>query len=510
MCIKTTADEVKEILQNLDITKATGADNVPARILKACSEELSTPLALLFNRSFSLGRVPEQWKPANITLVFKANERDLVENYRSISLLSIPGKCQERIVHTAIYSHVSAYLSDWQYGFVKGRSTATQLILTHYKWEKTLDEGRQVDVAFLDFCKAFNRVPHNVFLHKLCYLGISVNLLNWCKDYLSNRTQRVVIDGYSSSLSEITSGVPQGSILGPLFFVIFINDLPDVVCSNNTIALYADDSKIFRVIDCDEDLIYFQEDHDKLHQWSQRNRMDFNAKKCTIMRISGKQVPFTNGVHMNDTVLEEVKEIKDLGILTDCSLSWNSHTDMITAKANRMLGLIKRTCKDLKDTATLKILFCSLVRSNLEYCSVVWSPFTKRDIGKLERIQRRATKFILKSNDQYYIRLRGLKLLTLEQRRFLFDVTFLFNALNGYIDVDFSQFLDFYFQEYCYSFRHFDNRSLKKRFAGTNGLKDSFFHRIVDKWDILPYEIRSASNVCIFKSKVMKFLLKCK
>ena len=101
-------------------------------------------------------------------------------------------------------------------------------------------------------------------------------------------------------------------------------------------------------------------------------------------------------------------------------------------------------------------------------------------------------------------------MLTLEQRRFLFDVTFLFKALNGYIDVDFSQFLDFYFQEYCYSFRHFDNRSLKMRFAGTKGLKDSFFHRIVDKWDILPYEIRSASNVCIFKSKVMKFLLKCK
>ena len=121
---------------------------------------------------------------------------------------------------------------------------------------------------------------------------------------------------------------------------------------------------MFRVIDCDEDLIYFQEDLDKLHQWSQRNQMDFNTKKCKIMRITRKQVPFTNSVHMNDTVLEEVKEFKDLGILTDCSLSWNSHTDMITAKANRMLGLIKRTCKDLKDTATLKTLFCSLVRSN--------------------------------------------------------------------------------------------------------------------------------------------------
>ena len=187
--------------------------------------------------------------------------------------------------------------------------------------------------------------------------------------------------------------------------------------------------------------------------------------------------------------------------MTDCSLSCNSRTDMITPKANRMLGLIKRTCKDLKDTATLKTWYCSLVRSNLEYCSVVWSPFTKRNIDKLERI---------KSNDQYDIRLSKLKLLTLEQRRFLFGVTFLFKALSGYMNGYFSPFLDFYFREDHYSFRHFDNRSLKKRFARTTVLKNSFFHRIVDRWDILPFEIRSASNVCIFKSKVMKFLLKCK
>ena len=147
--------------------------------------------------------------------------------------------------------------------------------------------------------------------------------------------------------------------------------------------------------------------------------------------------------------------------MTDCSLSWNSRTDMITAKANRMLGLIKRTCKDLKDTATLKTWYCSLVRSNLEYCSVVWSPFTKRNIDKLERI---------KSNDQYDIRLSKLKLLTLEQRRFLFGVTFLFKALSGYMNGYFSPFLDFYFREDHYSFRHFDNRSLKKRFARTTVL----------------------------------------
>jgi len=205
---------VKRILQNLDVTKATGADNIPARILKVCSEELSKPLALLFNRSFSLGRGLVQWKLANISPVHKANEKDLVDNCRSISLLSIPGKCQERIVYSAIYSHVSAYLSDWQHGFAK-------LILTHHQWARALDEGHQVHVVFRDFSKAFDRVPHQALLHKLCNFGISGEVLNWCQDYLSNRRQRVVIDGCSSSLTDITFGVPQGSIPGPLFFVFF-------------------------------------------------------------------------------------------------------------------------------------------------------------------------------------------------------------------------------------------------------------------------------------------------
>ena len=365
---------MKRILQNLDVSKATGADNIPARILKVCSEELSTLLVLLFDRSFSLGRVPVQWKLAKISPVHKANRRDFVDNYRSISLLSIPGKCQECIVYSAIYSHVSAYLSDWQHGFVKGRSTATQLILTHHMWAKALEKGHQVYVVFLDFPKPFDRVPHQALLHKLCNFGISGELLNWCQDYPSNRRQKVVTDGYSSSLTEITSGVLQDSILRPLFFVLFINVLPDVVCSNSTIALYIDgidDSKMFRVINCDDDQMLFQNDLDKLYRWSQCNLMDFNSKKCKIMRITKKRVPFTNRVHLSDTVLKEVKEFKDLGTLAENDLSWNSHIDMITAKANRMLGLIKRTCMDLNNESTLKTLYRSLVRSNLEYCSVV-------------------------------------------------------------------------------------------------------------------------------------------
>ena len=192
--ISASHNEVKDILTKLDVNKATGVDGLLARILEEFAEELSYPLTLLFNLSFGSSRVPSLWKKANVTPVFKSDAKDVVENYRSISLLSTPSTCQEKIVHNAIYSHVAPYLSDWQHGFVRGRSCVTQLILSHHHWSKALDDGLQVDVVFLDFAKAFDGVSHDILLQKLCNLGISGTLLNWCK--LSHLT-RERIPGYS-------------------------------------------------------------------------------------------------------------------------------------------------------------------------------------------------------------------------------------------------------------------------------------------------------------------------
>ena len=195
-------------------------------------------------------------KGVNITPGFKANAKENVENYRSISLLSILGRCQERIVHRVIYS--SPFLNNWQHGFVKVRSCVTQLVLMYHMWYKALDDGLQVDAVFLDFAKAFDRVHHKILLNKLCNFGISGSLLESCGDHSSNRTQRLEIDGSCSSWLNSSSGVPQGSILGSLFFVIFISDLPEVVSVGNTLAMYADDCKAFNVISCPNDQLIFQ------------------------------------------------------------------------------------------------------------------------------------------------------------------------------------------------------------------------------------------------------------
>ena len=227
---------------------------------------------------------------------------------------------------------------------------------------------------FLDFAKAFDRVNYKILRHKLCNFGISGSLLAWCGDYLSNRKQRVLVDGRCSSWLNVTSGVPQESILGPLFFVIFISDLPEVVSQERSVALYEDNCKVFRVVNCPNNLMIFQDDLDNVCTWSQQNRMTFNVKKCKLMRITQKKQPFRCSFTLNGSVLEEVYEFHNLGLLTNHHLSWNSHVDVITNKANRILGLFKRTCRGWKDTETLKVLYCTLVRSQVKYGSVVWSP----------------------------------------------------------------------------------------------------------------------------------------
>ena len=202
------------------------------------------------------------------------------------------------------------------------------------------------------------------------------------------------------------------------------------------------------------------------------------------------------------------QRLSDLGLLTNHHLSWNSHIDTITSKANRILGLIKRTCRGWKDTETLKTLYCTLVRSQVEYGSVVWSPYTSRNIDKLERIQRRGTKFILGQNDNSYEdRLKCLNMLSLEKRRYLFDVVFLYKALNGYLNIELTPLLNFYSQADPYKLRHVDDYSLKLNYARTTKSKNSYFNRIVEMWNSLPLEIRLAPNLEAFKSNVKKFLI---
>jgi len=235
--------------------------------------------------------------------------------------------------------------------------------------------------------------------------------------------------------------------------------------------------------------------------------MTFNVKKCKLMHITQKKQPFRSSFTLNESLKEEVYEFRDLGLPNNHHLSWNSHVDAITNKANRILGLLRKTCRGWKDIETLKVLYCTLVRSQVEYGSVVWSPHTARNIDKLERIQRRGIKFILgKQNFTHDERLKCLNLVSLEKRCYLFDVTFLYKALNGYLNVDVFPFLNFYSQDDAYRFRHVDDYSLKTNFARTTTFKNTYFNRIVEMWNSIPLDIRLSPSCAVFKSGMKMFL----
>ena len=198
----------------------------------------------------------------------------------------------------------------------------------NHDWSKALDNGGQVDVVFIDFAKALDHVNHSILLNKLYKYGNSGSLLDCCRDYLTNRRQSVVVKWEISDWLTVTSGVPQGSLLGPLFFIIYINDLPGVISGDGSFALYADDSKLYRVINSPEDITSFQGDLDKISDWCNENKMKVNVKKCKIMRITGKKSPLDRGYHINDQSLDSVHIYNDLGLLTSSNLSWNSHMDL--------------------------------------------------------------------------------------------------------------------------------------------------------------------------------------
>ena len=347
--------------------------------------------------SLLLATVPKDWKKANITPVHKKDDPTLPDNYRPISLLCVLSKVFERCILNHCLPHLSEILSNMQYGFQRGRSTETQLLQVYRHILSNLAQGKEFDAIYLDLSRAFDKVPHNLLITKLSSYGISGNLLMWYHSYLSDRYQRVVLDGVFSSWLPVTSGVPQGYILGPLLFLVFVNDLPDYIGNGSQLhALFADDSKLYRILDTPNSALLLQQDLNSLVTWSVTSNMTFSPSKCKTLHISKKKNP-TNArpYYLGDQSLESVPQVKDLGITISDKLQWADHIEVMTAKANRTLGMIKRVCYDVNDKSVRKLLYSSLVLPQLEYCSCLWSPYTIKHRALIENIQRRATKFIL-------------------------------------------------------------------------------------------------------------------
>ena len=501
-----STEDVAAVLVGLDTTKACGPDQLSPHVLKHCAYQLAPSLALLFNLSMSASVLPSNWKLAHVAPIHKKGPRDDVENYRPVSLLSILSKVMERCVFNHIYEHVSPLITPLQHGFVKGKSCQSQLLDVYHQIGSTLDQSGQTDIIFLDFSKAFDSVSHVLLIHKLQSFGFSGILLKWLKSYLSNRQQRVVIEGSSSPWLPVKSGVPQGSILGPLLFLLYINDMPQSVLSSS-IALFADDVKCFHSVNSIGDCLELQRDLDLLSEWSTKWKLNFNVKKCMVLSVTRRWNKVNFSYLLNGTILQTVDSFKDLGVTISHDLSWSSQVSSLVSKCNQTMGMVKRAI-GFKTSPSLSCkLYQSLVRSKLEYASCVWSPYHHKDIKLIESIQRSATRYILHypDNMSYNQRCSALNLLPLSFRREIADAVYLFKYIheprNYAISRNFVSFVPS--NTRLRSASH--GRLLKQPFSRTVTFENSYFNRVVHIWNSLPRHIRDCSDLNVFKHAVNQF-----
>ena len=492
--VSIEVSDVFECLSSLDVTKAPGCDNINPRLLKHCATSLVTPITNLLQESIRLCTLPEEWKVHKIRPIHKKGDPTNVSNYRPISLLCILSKLLESIIYSKVIAFIRPRLSHKQFGFLRNRSSLLQLLLSYSEVFKSLDTGTPTDGIYLDFSKAFDTVSHNELLVKLWMIGITGPLWFWFKDYLSLRTHFVSIDNVCSSHLPVISGVPQGSILGPLLFIIYINDLP-LTIARSSVFVFADDTKLFKPItglDCSNEL---QADISDIKNWCRTWKLSLNSSKCVALRFTNKSPPELSPYSVENTKLEFALSHRDLGITISHNLTWSNHFKVICSKAYSALALIRRTFSNHSAVSTKKQLYLSLVRSQFSYCSQIWRPHLACDIKRLEQVQRRATKFILNDySSSYKARLVHLQLLPLMHWFEFLDIMFLIKCIKDPPDnFNIFEFIQFVSS----STRSGSNNKLVISLTCSSKVRHFYFNRIARLWNRLPHIDLSLSLLAI-------------
>ena len=500
-----TEEEVRKKLEKLNVNKSAGPDGIHPRVFRELSDVLAPPLTIIFNTSLKEKNIPDEWKMAIVSPIYKKGSKQKASNYRPVSLTCIASKIMESFIREHIVNHmkINSLLSNKQFGFLSGRSTVLQLLKVMDDWADILDNSKaKIDVIYMDFQKAFDKVPHKRLISKLKGYGLHQEVQDWVTSFLTGRQHKVCVNGKFSATADVTSGIPQGSVLGPTLFVLYINDLPE--CVENEVYLFADDTKIYcKIVDA-IDAINLQEDLGKLEQWSNKWLLSFHPDKCKVLHLGDKKGPkFV--YNMGGTPLQETECEKDLGVKIDNNLKFSQHIDTIVNKANSIMGIIRRTFKHLDQKTFLK-LYKALVRPNLEYAVQVWSPYLKKEIRKLEGVQRRATKQIndLRNLD-YSDRLKKLKLPTLIYRRKRGDMIEAYKILSDKYDPEVADFLPLHKEVMPNSVTRGNSLKLFKRKSNLIACKQSFSHRIIDEWNNLPEVVVSAPSVNSFKNRLDRY-----
>ena len=423
-----TNDDLMGAISELNISSSPGPDNVPAVLLKRCAHSILTPLRLMWQCSFELGVVPKFYKNSFISPLYKKGDRAKPENYRPIALTSHIIKFFERVLRKKIvhYLELNNILSHNQHGFRSGKSCLTQMLNHFNSIYEGLLQGVETDTIYLDYEKAFDKVDHRLLISKLQRYDLIPKLVKWIDSFLSNRDQVVVVNGKHSRPSKILSGVPQGSVLGPVLFVVFINDL-ECKIKSSVVRFFADDTKICKQISTVQDVHELQNDLETVMHWSKANNMKLHEHKFELMlhgtnhNLLLHELPYTKDLWSyqvsENHVLSPSIELRDLGIGVRADLSWSQHIQNMVNKAQLIASWVLSVFRS-RDAILMLTLYKSLIRSHLEYCCPIWHPSKVGDIQKLENVQRSFTSKISGlQNLNYWDRLKKLKLLSLQRRR---------------------------------------------------------------------------------------------
>ena len=526
-----SVSEVKDILKNLDPNKAPGPDQIHGKILKNCASALCTPLTLLFQSSFYTCTIPKDWKTANVVPVYKKGSKNSVQNYRPISLTSLIMKAYEKVVAAELLKRVNSEINPRQHGFLPLKSCESQLLPFVDELARTLNQGSRMDIVYFDFAKAFDSVNHDIILDKLKNrFGIDGFLLKFFVEYLSGRTQRVVIGNTFSDNLNVTSGVPQGSILGPLLFVLFINDIGNSVDKNSNILLYADDTKLYREIRSENDCEILQGDIAVLNNWALENKMKFHPGKCKVLTVSLQRSCEPKFIYkLDQTPLQHVQSEKDLGVSITSNLCWTRHCNNLCSKAKRNLGLLRRTCSFVKNTRQRRSLYLAMIRSQFEHCSSVWASCSQTMLETIESIQKRCVKWILHEESESYshcmytLKCKQLDILPLKSRLVLKDLKLFHSMIIGTFPSSLPYYLHFHKSNNRLRSSHLDDFSIVSDISpritvnynksATDAVSSSFtqfssnfYFRTMNAWNSLPLETRTITSPSLFEQSVVNYL----
>lgn len=500
--ITITEKDVEKAIDALKVGKAPGPDGFSSTLVKNLKMAILKPLTIIFNKSLTTGDIPKLWKLAKVIPIFKKGSKGDPSNYRPVSLTCIFCKLLEKIIREKITLHLTQQnlLNKSQHGFMENRSTQTNLIEFLDKILDFIDNGDNVDIVYLDFSKAFDKLSHDKLIKKLIAHGITGKVLYWIQSWLNQRRQKVCVHGEMSEEESVDSGVPQGSVLGPILFIIYINDLDNYAQNLDLLKKFADDTKGAKKINSRNDAIEFQDILDSLVKWGEQNNMEFNVKKCKIMHCGRNNPKYK--YKMNNTELDVVEVERDIGITVTDKLKPSQHCQEAANRARAVLGQISRSFH-YRDRHVFLRLYIQYVRPHLEYSCSAWSPWTLQDIEVLEAVQKKAIGMIsgLTSTD-YKDKLKELGMWTLKKRRVKFDLVQMYKIAHNIGEIQTSIVL-YRDREILQSTRlQTDPLNILKPRSNLEVRKNFFTVRIAELWNAVPSDLKNARNVNLFKKNV--------